>query len=369
MLFLLLACVDSEPAFVSVRDLDKAHASADTPALCAGLRMKDAPTRESAAEKLKDYAYDSSCLCERLQYDGRWDPSILSGLAKATDAEKTGCVGTLLDDAAQPERPALVTALLKIPVARARIVTAAASDADPTVRAAAMTVFRNSKDPAELAQVQGWLASDPDATVRAAAASALLGQAAAEGALRDATSKDQDPGVRAAALATYHSLKVADFDTVACAALLEDAAPAVRLAALDTMRATRDPEQLDCLRRRATTQEDAPEVRAALLKTLASTAAPEAAKVLCDTIPWWVKTYVKDAAPGEGDDILRAQNDRDFERSYDCVQTAVRQAGGYTCAGRAYVGAFFRDLGGKAGVPSCGGTGGAGGAASNEVVF
>ncbi len=368
MLFLLLACVDSEPNFVSVRDLDKAHASGDTSALCAGLRMKDGATREAAATKLKDYAFDSSCLCERIQYEGRWDAPILSGLAKATDAEKVGCVGTLLDDPAQPERTALVTALLKIPVARAHLVKAAGVDPDPTVRAAALTVFRNTKDPAELAQVQGWLATDPDATVRAAAAGALLGQPGAEAALRDAATKDTEPAVRAAALTTYPSLKPADLDTVSCKALLEDTSPEVRIAALGTMRATRDAEQLACLRQRATVEEASPEVRAALLKTLAGSAAPEAAAVLCDIIPSWVKTYVKDAAPGEGDDILRAQNDRDFERSYDCVGAAVKQGGGYTCAGRAYVGAFFRDLGGKASVPTCG-AGGAPRAASNEIVF
>lgn len=367
MLLLLLACVDSEPAFVSTRELDKALATGDTAALCAGLRMKDASTREAAADKLKDYPFDSACLCERLQLDGRWDPAVLAGLAKADDVEKVGCVGTLLDDPAQPERTALVTALLKIPAARARMVSAAASDADPAVRAAAMTVYRNSKDAAELTQVQGWLAADANPAVRAGAAVALLGQSSAEGALRDAVGKDSDTAVRAAALTTYPSLKPADLDVVTCKALLEDASPDVRIAALGTMRATRDAEQLACLRQRATTEDPSPEVRAALLQTLASSAAPEAAAVLCDVIPSWVKAYVKDAAPAEGDDILRAQNDRDFERSYECVQAAVKAGGGYTCAGRAYVGAFFRDLGGKAGVPTCGA--GSARAASNEIVF
>jgi len=368
VLFLLLACVDSEPAFVSGRDLEKAHATGDTGALCAGLRMKDASTRESAAQKLKDYAFDSSCLCDRLQFDNRWDPSILSGLAKATDAEKVGCVGTLLDDPAQPERPALVSALLKIPAARPRLITAAGTDADPAVRAAALSVFRNTKDAAEVTQVEKWLAESSDVPVRAAAAQALFGQPTASGAMKAAITKDADPAVRAAALTTYPSLEAADLDETACAALLDDAAPEVRLAALGTMRATRDPEQLACLKKRALTPEDAPEVRAAVLKTLASSAAPEAAATLCAIIPEWVEAYVKDGPPGEGDDILRAQNDRDFERSYDCVGAAVKQGGGYTCAGRAYVGAFFRDLGGKASVPTCG-AGGAPRAASNEVVF
>lgn len=369
MLFsLLFACVSSEPSFVSENDLDKALAGGNTPALCAGLRMKEPATREAAAEKIKDYGLEIDCLCDRLQFDGRWDPSILAGLAKATNAERVGCVGTLLDDPAQPERTGLATALLKIPVARSRLLTAAGADADPAVRAAAMPTFRSSKDPAEIAQVQGWLASDPSPVVRAAAATALLGQSTAEGALRDAVAKDADPYVRGAAIATYATIKPADFDDVVCKALLEDAAPEVRIAALGAMRATRDPEQLACLRTRATTEETSPEVRAALLGTLKSSAAPEAAKVLCDVIPEWVRLYVKDAAPAEGDDILKAQNDRDFEKSYDCAQAAVKRGGGYTCAGRAYVGAFFRDLGGKASVPSCGGAP-RGASASNEIVF
>lgn len=371
MLFLsLLACIDTEPAFVSVRDLDKALASGQTSWLCAGLRMKDPATRQAAATKLKDYPFDSSCLCERLEYDGRWDPAILGGLARATDAEKVGCVGTLLDTPASgvvpPERTELITALLKIPVARPRLVTAATSDPDPAVRAAAMSVYRDSKDSAELTQVQSWLTSDPDPAVRAAAAGALHGQPSAEAALRTAITTDTEPVVRAAALATYPSFQPADLAAVTCKVLLEDASPEVRVAALGSMRATRNAEQIACMRRLATTPEASPEVRAALLKTLGSSRAPEAADVLCHAIPSWVKAYVADTAPSEGDDILKAQNDRDFQRSYECVQAAVKSSRGYTCAGRAYVGSFFRELGGKASVPTCGA---GAGRASNEVVF
>ncbi len=367
MLLFLLGCVGSEPAFVSVRDLDKALASGDTPALCAGLRMKDDETRREAAEKLKDYGFDSACLCERLKRDGRWDPPVLSGLSGSKDAEKTGCAGTLLDDAAGPERVALVTALLKLPTARARLATAAATEADPAVRAAAMAVYRGTKDPAEIALLTEMLAKDADPSVRAGAAGALLGQATAASALRSAVGSDPAANVRGAALETYHSLHPADFDAVVCAALMADPEPAVRIAALSTLRATRDPEQLACLRQRATTAEPAPEARAALLRALGSSSAKEAADILCDAIPGWVKAYVKDAPPAEEDDILKAQNDRDFERSYDCVQAAVRQSGGYTCAGRVYVTGYFRGLGGKSAMPGC--AGGGQRPASNEIVF
>jgi hypothetical protein len=136
------------------------------------------------------------------------------------------------------------------------------------------------------------------------------------------------------------------------------------------MRATRDPEQLACLTERLDKEESAPEVRAALLKTLSSSADPVAARALCDAIPGWVKRYVRDAAPSEGDDILKAHNNRDFEKSYDCAQAAMRQSGGYTCHGKAYVGAFFRDVGGKASVPNCDGKGGGKSSSSaGEIVF
>ena len=54
----------------------------------------------------------------------------------------------------------------------------------------------------------------------------------------------------------------------------------------------------------------------------------------------------------EGADIVRAQNNRDWERSYACVAAAIRQ-GGYSCYGRNYLGHWMRDLGGKASTPLC----------------
>lgn len=365
-LLVLTGCIDQEPTFVSNKDVEKAAGTGDTPTLCAGLRMKDETTRSLAAEKLKDYGLDQDCLCERLTFDGRWDPSILGGLAHGEDAEKLACVGKLLDDPAAPDRVALVGAMLKIPAVRPRLVTAAGSDADPDVRAAAIATFRATRDAAEAEAAVKWLESDPEPKIRAAAASALFGQKVADAALAKAAIEDKDATVRGAALAAWHVGKPENFAEVACKMLLTDPEPAARLAALGEMKATRDPALLTCLRTRTATEETSPEVRAALLRTLASSAAPEAAQTLCDAIPDWVRMYVKDASPAEGDDILKAQNDRDFEKSYECVQAAVRKAGGYTCAGRAYVGAFFRELGGKGPVPNCGG---GPARASNEIVF
>lgn len=369
LLALLSGCPSVEPSYVSRQDLDEAHARGDTAALCAGLKMEDPDTRGIAAEKLKDFGEETPCLCERLQYDGRWDKDILGGLKGAEDAKKVGCAGTLLDDPKQPDRPQLVGALLPIPAVRPRLVQAAASEADPATRAAAIAVYRGTKDAAEVQVVAKALAEDKDATARAAYATALLGQPGAADALRAAITGDADPGVRAAALGSWQSVKADDYDAVVCTALEKDAAPHVRAAAAGLLRATRDPEQLACLRAHLLVEEPDAGVRAAMLTSLKASPAKEASDALCDAIPFWVKTYVKDAAPEENVDILRAQNDRDFERSYDCAQAAVRQSSGYTCRGRAHVGAFFVDLGGRASVPNCDGGAPRKGGASNEVSF
>lgn len=368
LLAALSACMQVEPTYVSRADLDDAHGRGDVAALCAGLRMKDEDTRTAAAEKLKDWNGDASCLCERLVYEERWDAPVLRGLKGAKDAEKVGCAGALLDDPAQPDRAALVASLLPIPAVRPRLVQAAASDADPAVRAAALAAYRSTKDPAEVALLTKGLGEEKDAAVRAAYAGALFGQKDAAQALRDAIAKDPEAAVRAAALTSWQSIKPDDYTAVVCKALAEDAAPEVRAAAATTLRATRDPAQLACLRDRMLAEEPDATVRAALLDALRASPAKEAADTLCDAIPFWVRTYVRDGRPDESVSILRAQNDRDFERSYDCAQAAVRQSSGYTCHGRAYVGAFFKDLGGRASVPNCDG-GAPRRAASNEVSF
>ncbi len=367
LIVLLSACVDSEPAFVSERDLDKAFGTGDTPSLCAGLRMEEPKTREAAAEKLKDYGLDSSCLCDRLKYDDRWDLSILQGLADAEDAAKVGCVATLLDDPTAPERAELVKALNRIPAVKDRVRAAAASDTDPAVRAAAINVYRNTKVEAERKLLEGWLASDPDAGIRAAAANALFDQPAAKAAI-EAAVKDTDPVVRGAALRALPTAKSENFATVVCDALMTDTAPEVRLAALEAVKATRDPAVLACLEKRALTEETDATVRAALLKTLSTNGSKQASDTLCTIIPSWVKMYVTEKLPEEAEDVLKAQNSRDFERSYDCAAAASKQGGSYTCIGRMYVNTFYRDVGGKVGVPNCGG-GGSSGGASNEIVF
>jgi hypothetical protein len=369
LILLFAGCMNLEPTWVGVSEVEHAGGTGDTDVLCAGLRMKDGKTREAAARVIQGLAHPPACLCERLQPEGRWDDQILHGLSGAKTTENISCVGTLLDDPKQPDRPALTTLLLKIPAVRPRLVEAARTEADPEVRAAALPVFRGSKDAAEvgdLVKVLGDTTSDP--RVRAATATALFSQNAAADALRGAVEHDADPSVRAAALVSWLPLAGADRDTVLCDRLAHDAAPEVRAQAAATMKATRAPAQLACLREHMLTAENDVSVRAAMLTSLGASPAPEAAAILCDAIPFWVKTYAGTEAPDKSVDILVAQNDRDPDKSYTCVQAGVRASSGLPCPTRAWVGSFFQQLGGHGGVTSCDAHPHSG-AASNEISF
>jgi len=68
-----------------------------------------------------------------------------------------------------------------------------------------------------------------------------------------------------------------------------------------------------------------------------------------------VRSYLKEGMPDKvpGTDIIAAQNDRDFERSYECVARASASSGGYSCFGKKYVNGWFRELGGSTSVPKC----------------
>ena len=81
----------------------------------------------------------------------------------------------------------------------------------------------------------------------------------------------------------------------------------------------------------------------------------DSAQILCDAIPFWLKSYVVEDLPEKipGTDIIKVQNDRDWERSYECVQKAYRARGGYSCYAKMYVGYWFNELGGTGSVPAC----------------
>lgn len=373
LLALFFACDLPAPTFVDKKMIDDAHHRGDTKAICTGLRMKDESTRGYAAEKLATWVRPVDCLCDGMLRDGAWDLPIVRAMAKGLDDAHVGCAATLLDDLGQPARADLVNQLVRIkaPAIGTRLKAAAKGDSDPLVRAAAMAVLRAEKDPEVLAIVSTAL-SDPDPKLRAAAATALTGTPASKEGLVTAT-RDPAPEVRSAALAALRAIPGFPFAEVACPALRTDTEATVRAAAATAMKGTRDEALIACLRDHMLELEADTSVRLAMLATLHSSPATSAADVLCDAIPFWVHSYIGEEKPErEGPaDILFAQNNRDFERSYDCVAKALKVGGYNSCEQRYYMNDWFHELGAKNTAPNrCNAKPRGGGRASpGEIVF
>ncbi|MEC8422935.1 MAG: HEAT repeat domain-containing protein, partial [Myxococcota bacterium] len=231
---------------------------------------------------------------------------------------------------------------------------ASESGADAASRNAAIAAIGG--DPQHTDTLLGILSGDADASVRAAAAKGLHGikEEKVVSALRGALDADADGTVRGEALLGLKKAGAEGTDALICAAMKEDESAEVRKRAISAYRGTKRKEAIACLRDRALTLEEDPAVRSTLLSVLKSSPKKAAKKVLCDAIPFWVRSYMKEELPPKvaGADIIKAQNDRDWDNSYDCIGKAYR-AGGYSCFGRLYVGHWFREVGGSAYLPNC----------------
>ncbi len=205
--------------------------------------------------------------------------------------------------------------------------------------------------------MRGLLQSDEPDEVRAAAAESLVGQKdqTTVDALVAAVTGDSSGIVRAASLKTVRGLNLPESDEMICKAMLEDEAPEVRRQAIMSYKGTKRDEAVACLREKAFTVEEDGSVRGALITVLKSSPNDNAPAVLCDAIPFYMKTYIEDAGPENvpGTDLAQAQNDRDWENSYDCFAKAMRNTGGWSCHGKKYVAAWYREVGGTAYLPNC----------------
>ncbi len=374
LLTLLLACDLPGPTYVDRKLVEDAYHRGDEATVCVGLDMKEEKVRGYSAEILSTWSEPSSCLCEKLNKAGKWDAPVLKSLAKGEDDEHVGCAATLLDDPKVQDRGELVKLLvgIKVPQVEARLKEAAKSDSDVAVRAVAMSVLKPEKDPDALALLTTSL-TDANPVIRAAAAQSLTGTQAAKEALIAAT-KDADGGVRGTAFASLRTIKDVDYASLACPALRTDPDPSVRAAVAGAMKGTSNDALLACLREHMLEKEDDALVRTAMLATLHSTSNPKAADMLCEAIPFWVHTYIGEDHPQrEGpSDIIFAQNNRDMNRSYECVEKALKAGGYKTCEQKFYVNDWFHELGGKNSAPrpcNAKGGGGGGGGGSGEIEF
>lgn len=134
-----------------------------------------------------------------------------------------------------------------------------------------------------------------------------------------------------------------------------DPSPDARRIAISAFRGTRSEKGAECLRARAMAEEPDAAVREEMLTVLKSSPHPVAAATLCEAIPFWIKTYAVTDLPEKlpGTQIIEAQNARDHEKSYECVNRAYGNQSGYSCFGKMYVGWWLNELGGKGRVPEC----------------
>jgi len=358
---LLSGCDLMLPSHVEVPDIQEAMARERYEVVCVGLDMKDDATRTFATEQLEQVAEPISqeCICSHMADDLKdWDMAVAKGIKTTKRDDLATCLVELVKNPSLKKRVDAIRVMsgMSAPVARDALAEISADPkSDTESRVAALKAVGGDKKYTDtLLQLAD---SEEDVTVRAAAVTGLGGMKDKPviAQLRKSVTEDPEGEVRGAALAALKTSGVSDATEMICKAMMDDESAIVRSQAVGSFKGTKRTKALRCLRDRALTLEEDPGVRQKILDVLKSSPKDEAAKILCDAIPFWAKSYLvkggTDKIPGT--DIIAAQNTRDFERSYECVENAVRRSGGYSCYAKAYTGHWFRELGGSTHVPRC----------------
>jgi len=325
--------------------------------------MEDEGLRRYTAERLVEYGHLPSvqrCLCDAL-YDEdakEADLAVAAGIAGSERNELVTCLLPALTES-PPDSEDLPELIRLVGEVEARagydaLKNLAQGDLPVAARAAAAAAMRPCGGcvGALLDLAKG----SEDAAVRAAAVEGLTGRKEDKvfKALRGVAMKDADGGVRASALRALGGDKNTGTDTLLCDALMGDEDERARAAAAEAMHATKRKRSLLCLEKRLKEEEPSGAVRGATLAALGASPSDQAAEVLCDAIGPFLRLTVRDKIADRipGSNIIEVQNNRDFERSYECVGKALRQ-GGYSCYARNHLGHWFKRLGGKASTPWC----------------
>lgn len=359
----LMGGCELTPRFVTRNDIDVAMNSEGYKTLCRGLEMADADVRRYAVERFLEVQdpVATSCVCGHLQYKGEWDRAVASALDGSSREDMAECFAKQVDDMNLAQREELVIAIhkTKTKVAKAKLLALAAErGVSPGIRSRAISTMTDTTDIETVNTLLGLLRDDHIPEVRAAAAAALAHQRTPEvlAAIEKTASSDTDGTVRATALATAKRVELPNAAPMICKAMMEDPSPIVRKMAVGLFQGAKKDVNVACLVKRATTREDSPEVREEILRVLKTSPNKAVTNALCDAIPFWIESYIIDDHPEKlpGTDIIRAQNDRDWERSLECVQKAYAKRGAYSCYGKQYVGRWMMELGVKGVVaPPC----------------
>ena len=333
-------------------------------AACVGLKSQDDEIVTYTAQRLASYLHNKDareCLCNKLYDPIRHEVSLAAGIGvEGTKAEVLAeCVRPAMDDAVLVDARRLnaVRVLGGIGAKNSTdiLVGMMKTDSDDVLRALAAESLRYSK--AATDALLDVVEADGVAEVRAAAAGALLGHKGdrLEEVLNEAARSDADGTVRAQALVVLAKGKRnSKVDALLCTAMLEDEDPEVREAAVKSYHGTKRKKAIDCVAKVLMEGDDSAAVRQTAMDTLKASPSEHVGKVLCAAVHPIVSKYVETTlpTPTNGTDIMKAQNDRDFEESYNCVQKAMGK-GGYTCEGRYYLTNWYNNLGGNKALPPC----------------
>jgi hypothetical protein len=360
-----LALTGCDPNWIETSaEVDMFISQARWSAVCVALKNdRDDKLREYAANKLAEQADNpvaTECVCNAVTdwKHGPYDAAVAQGLQGSNRDDLVPCLTKALPVVKDEERTRLVAQIAGLGAPAGYAKTAElVRDHNETVatRVAAVAGLLPARDEYTELLLQV-VASDPDPTVRAEAV--LLFENVTDkkvvDALLVAAKGDADGGVRAAALKAVVKLKLEETDALVCDMMMNDPDERVRDRAVRSFKGSKRREALDCLQKRLLTREESDTVRESTMKAIYASPDPYAPKILCDAIGPFVRMNVGELPVHKmsGADIVKHQNNRDYENSLECVQRALRQ-GGYSCWGRWYLAQWTVDLGGKAFRPTC----------------
>ena len=332
-------------------------------AACVGLDSRDPEIAEYAAQRLADYGHvkaANECLCTALYnpQTHKVNYDVAGGVDGTRRDDLAECLSGALDDTVIPEseRGPIVTKIAGIG-AKASYESLAKllrEDDDPSVRAGAAGGLRASKTMTDA--LLDAVEQDADASVRAAAAAALDGHKGErwENVLAKAAVEDTEGAARAAALSTLVKRKRTGNDQLLCKAMMEDESATVRDAAVRSFHGSKRAVALDCLKARLMALEEDSTVRQSTMDAVKASPSDRAADILCEVVGPFARLHIVDKIQHEipGTDIVKAQNDRDWERSLECAKRAYNM-GGHSCFSKNYLAHWIRELGGTAHAPMC----------------
>lgn len=334
-------------------------------AICVALNNhNDDKLREYATRKLVPNLADpvaSDCICKgvyRPQYN-EIDESVGRGIEGSGSDALAACVAPALDNPSFDEEKRITTisvlAGMNAPRAYKILGGLLEKDESAKIREMAAKGLIRARDDYQALLLEK-LGNDSAPEVRAAIAEGMerVKDEVVVTALLKALHEDKDGGVRAAALKSVVKLRLDETDKMVCDAMMNDLDERVRDQAVRSFRGSKRSVAIQCLKNRLYAKEESTKVRASTLTALGRSPSDEAALVLCHAIGPFLRMYVVDGIAERlpAVNIIETQNNRDFERSYECVEKAIRQ-GGYSCYARNHLGQWMNELGGKAATPWC----------------